>query len=70
MRPALTPGTRVRHAYDGAAGTVERRDPASGLWWVTFADGSDLVLPDDVRRIGRPVKKARRPVTRGDGVTP
>jgi hypothetical protein len=59
-RISLAPGMRVRHQYDGATGTVERRDPTSGMWLVTFADGANLVLPDDVRRIGRPVKKAGR----------
>jgi hypothetical protein len=61
MSAVLAPGARVRHQYDGARGVVESFDSEVRMYVVAFPDGPDLVLPDDVRRIGRSAKKARRP---------
>ena len=61
MSAALAPGMKVRHQYDGARGVVESFDSEVRMYVVAFPDGPDLVLADDVRAVGRPVKKARRP---------
>lgn len=58
----LTPGTRVRHAYDGARGTVARFHPEVDMFMVSFVDGSeDMVMRGDVQPVGRPAKKRGRP---------
>ena len=60
-RAAFPPGTRVRHVYDGATGTVVRHDPRTGMLELRFQDGTtDHATPADVVRIGIVTRKNRK----------